>query len=247
MSTVKIIGRFNAFIPVPIFASFDILDVVGSRQSKSRINLKIGESDVSVCLGDYTEPTYDELPTIKSFNVEITRPASLQCEIGSREALLRSEECYFEGVLVEAVRRIVTAIKRKTKQALIDTRHPVHSFEFSYFEMDCEADKPFYSNDPEFRRMPRYALGRIAFDNLSAELDISLWTNIGTEVNSPVQIPTYDDLIFDALTFRDGLHYQMATLSAAIAIELMVNKIYTTVFVQEVRHHKASRQIQAAN
>ena len=233
MSTIRIIGRFFAFIPVPIIASFDILDVVGSSQFKSRIDLKIGQSDVSVLLGDYTDPTSDELPTIKSFEVQITRSASLQCKTGIRKALPRSEENYFEDVLIEAVGRVVTAIKRKTKQAFINTRHPVHSYEFSYFREDCEVNKPFYFNDPAIRKLPRYALGRVAFDSLSAELDTTLWTNLGPEINSPVRLPTYDELIFDALTFRDGLNYQMATLSAAIAIELMVSKIYTTFLHKE--------------
>ena len=225
MSTSRIIGRFLAIIPEPIIASFDILEVVDSRQSKGQISLNIGESDVSVWLGNYTEPSYDELPTVKGFNLEIKRYAFLQCKTGGVKTLPRSEENCFEDVLVETVQRIATAIKRKTKQAFINTRHPVDSYEFAYFVENSETDKPFYFNDPAVRKLPRYALARFAFDSLGTELDAAMWTNLGPETNSMALLSDYDELIFNAHTFRDGLNFQMAALSAAIAIELMVNKV----------------------
>ena len=233
----KVIGEFTASVPAPIVVAPIMLNLINQHRSP-RVNLRIGESDVLVQLEEQTEAIWDEqgyadgLPRIRSFKVWITRDVPLSSDSEGRVILPLEDEREFEEVLVEALKRVVSAIKARTGQSSIDTRHPVHSYGYRYFSDDHPVATRFPTGDG-FHRMPAYARGTIAFASLCRELDAGMWESLQTEVASPVEIPLCDELLHDAVTYRADMNYQMAALSAAISMELILAKICTVLLVHE--------------
>ena len=233
----KVIGEFTASVPAPIVVGPIMLNLMNQRRSPS-VNLRIGESDVLVHLDEQTEAIWDEqgyadaLPRIRSFKVWITRVVSLSSDSEGRVILSMEDEREFEEVLVEALKRVVSAIKVRTGQSSIDTRHPVHSYGYRYFSDDQPVATRFPIGEG-FHRMPAYARGTIAFASLFQELDTGMWESLQTEVASPVEIPLYDELLHDAVTYRTDMNYQMAALSATMSMELLLAKICATLLARE--------------
>ena len=235
----NVTGVFTAVIPEPIAVAPEVLNLLNQHRSPDPLTLDISESEVLVHLGEQTEPIYneygevDQLPMIKSFRVWIKRDISLQSDSTGQEALSIEDEREFERVLVEAAQRVVSAIKQRTRQSFIDTRHPIHSYSYKY-HMDDQTVDTVFSLRSGSHRMPQYTLGRISFSFLhSEELDETNWEAIQTEVRCPVELPLYDELIHDAETLRWDMRYQLAALSAAIAVELMLGEICSTLLQRE--------------
>lgn len=233
----RVTGEFTASVPAPIVVARSILELMDRHRSPG-IKLRIDESDVMVQLEEQTEPILDEhgyeeiLPRISGFKVCIVRDVPLSSDSEGRAILSLNDEREFEEVLVEAIRRVVSAIKLRTGQSSIDTRHPVHSYGYRYFSDDQPVATRFPVGEG-FHRMPAYARGAFAFANLFQELDAGLWESLQAEVASPLEIPLYDELLHDAVTFRTDMNYQMAALSAAISMELMLAEICTVLLVRE--------------
>ena len=246
ISVTKVTGKFTASVPAPIVVARSILEMVDRRRSP-RIKLRIDESDVMVNPEERTEPILDEQgfeevsPRISSFKACIARDVPLQSDSEGCAILSLNDERKFEAVLVEAIRRVVSAIKLRTGQSSIDTRHPVHSYGYRYFSDDQPVGTLFPVREG-FYPMPQYALGTISFDAPCKELDTGMWEGLQTEVASPVEIPLYDEFLHDAVTFRAEMNYQMAALSAAISMELMLAKIYTALLVRECNLRKSQIQ-----
>ena len=235
---VKVVGEFKAIVPVPIMATHDIINSLKSRSSlPGPLTFSIKDSEVQVSLGEQTEPTFDEqgeeeLPRIKSFHVRITRPVAVQSDAAEREALTKDDEQAFEDILVESIKRLASAIKRRTEQSSIDTRHPVHGYRYTYYRANGAVLRAESPPEPG-SRIPRYALGRLAgfltpFKS-PGELDTAMWTDMQGDVQSSVELPLYDELIYDAETLQAAMEYQMAALSAATGIELMLHEICSTL------------------
>ena len=238
-TVTKVIGEFTAVVPEPIATAPGILNLLNQHRAPDPLKLSFSESEVLVYLGEQTDPIFnehgevDQLPMIKSFIVWITRDVSLQSDSIGRETLSIDDERDFEGILVEAVKRVVSAIKQRTRQSFIDTRHPIHSYSYKYHMADQTVDTVFPLRSGS-HRMPQYTLGRISFGFLhSEELDETKWKAIQTGVSSPVELPLYDELIHDAETLRFDMRYQLAALSAAIAVELMLGEICSTLLRRE--------------
>ena len=234
-TVTKVIGEFTAVVPAPIVTAPGILNLLNQYRSPNPLTLDISESEVLIRLGEQTEPIFneygevDELPRISSFRVWINRDVSLQSDSTGQESLSIEDEREFEKILVEAVKRVVSAIKQRTRQSFIDTRHPIHSYSYKYHMADQTVGTVFPLRSGS-HRMPQYTLGRISFSFLhSEELDETKWKAIQTEVRSPVELPLYDELIHDAETLRFDMRYQLSALSAAIAVELMLGEICSTL------------------
>ena len=233
----KVIGEFTTSVPAPIVVDKGILNQMGRHRSPS-VNLQIDESDIVVQLEEQTETILDEhgnadvLPRISGLKVWITRNVPLSSDSEGCAILSLNDEREFEEVLVEAIRRVVSAIKLRTRQSSIDTRHPVHSYGYRYFSDDQPVGTLFPVREG-FHQMPEYALGTISLDDPCQELDTGMWEGLRTEVASPVKIPLYDEFLHDAVTFRADMNYQMAALSAAISMELMLAEICTVLLVRE--------------
>lgn len=233
----KVIGEFTATVPGPIVVAPVMLNLMNQHRSPS-VKLHIRGADVLVQPEEQTEAIWDEqgfadsLPRISAFKVWITRDVSLNSDLDGRIILSQEDEREFEDVLVEALQRIMSAIKSKTGQSSIDTRHPVHSYGYSYSSDDQPVATQFPVGEG-FHRMPAYARGTIAFPSLSRELDAEMWESLQTEVASPVEIPLYDELLHDAVSYKADMNYQMAALSAATSMELLLAKICAALLARD--------------
>ena len=232
MTTVT--GEFIAVVPGPIAVAPEVLNLLNQLRSPDPLTLDISESEVLVHMGEQTEPIYneygevDQLPMIKSFRVWIKRDISLQSDSTGGETLSIEDEREFERILVEAVQRVVSAIKQRARQSFIDTRHPIHSYSYKY-DMADQAVATVFPLRSGSHIMPQYSLGMISFGPFGEELDETMWRGMQTAVNCRVELPLYDELIHDAETLRWDMRYQLAALSAAIAVELMLSEICSTL------------------
>lgn len=235
---VKVIGKFDAIIPKPIVAAPDIINALnghGSQPGPLMLSIRdtLGrDTRVLVSPAGLTEPAlpeHGELPMIESFYVCITREVAVQSDSTGKEILSRDDEEKSEEILIEAVKRVVSAIKKRTEQASIDTRRPVGGYRCSYDRKDGTELKAEFPTEPESYRMPRYALASLpgVFTRIrpQKELDKAMWADLQGEVHSPVALPLHEELIHDAEVLQKAMRCEQATLCAAIAVELMLNRI----------------------
>ena len=229
---VKVVGEFTAIVPVPITAAVDIINSLNGHGSlPGSLTLNIQNSRVQIFLKDQTATNleFEEYPMIKSLLVLITRHVAVQSDTAGRATLSRDDEAKCEEILVEAVRRVVTVIKRRTKQSSIDTRHPVDSYSYKYHRDDGVVVNTEFPLRPGSYRKPKYALGSLRGIltpfKPPRKLDTAMWTAMRDEVQAKVELPLYDELIYDAETLQRAMRYEQAALSAAIAVEVMLPKI----------------------
>ena len=130
----------------------------------------------------------------------------MDSDSNGREIVSMSDERKFEQTLVEAIRRVVSAIKKRTGQPSIDTRHPVHSYSYKYHRAD-ETVGTMLILQEGMHRIPEYALGAFSFDEPCGELDENMWEAIRTDIASLVEIPLYDEFLHDAVILRSGMQY----------------------------------------
>ncbi len=232
----KVIGEFTANLPVPILTGPGILNLMNKHSSLS-VNMHIDGSDVRVQLEGQTEPICNEwgdvdlLPRVKSFKVWITRDLPLGTDSEGNKRLSFSDERGFEQVLVKSVKRVVSIIKLKARQSSINTRHPVHSYDYKYHWADQSVGTMFSLHEGA-HGLPIYMLDTFSFDVFSHELnelDEGMWEEVQTKVASSVEIPIFDELLHDAIVFRAAMNYRMAALSAAVSIEVLLSRIYETL------------------
>ena len=229
----KLTGEFTATVPSPIVTAPDILNLMDGHRSPS-LTLRINKSEILVQIEEQTDAIFDEygdvieLPQIKSFKVWITRDVSLDSDSEGCEIVSTNDERRFEDMLVEAIGRVVSAIKKRTGQPSIDTRHPVHSYSYKYHRADETVNTMFPLQEGN-HKIPEDAWGVIFFDNPCGELDENTWETIQTDIASPVEIPLYDEFLYDAVILKSGMQYQFAMLSAAIALELLLWEICSSL------------------
>ena len=240
----KVIGEFTATVPKPVTAGTNIINALnGHNRSPDARTLNINGAQVLVRLGGLTEPDLEsgEYPRVKSFRVHITRDVALQSDEG-QEALTRNDEQEFEKILIKAVRIIVSAIKKETEQWFIDTRRPVQGYRCSYRANDGTVIKDEFPREPESYKMPSYALHSLAgvFTPFMpiGELDMAMWADLQGEVNAPIDLPLYDELIYDAAVLQAAKNYEMAALSAAIAIEVMLRRVCLALWRRQGKRKK---------
>ncbi|MYA61261.1 MAG: hypothetical protein F4X94_01610 [Dehalococcoidia bacterium] len=198
----KLTGEFTATLPSPIVTAPDILNLMNQHRAPS-LTLCIDKSEILVLIEEQTDAIFDEygdvieLPQIKSFKVWLTRDVCLDSDSEGCGIVSTNDERRFEDMLVEAMGRVVSAIKKRTGQPSIDTRHPVHSYSYKYHRADETVNTMFLLQEGN-HRMPEYAWRAISFDSLCGELDENMWEAIQTDVASPVEIPLYDEFLHHA-------------------------------------------------
>jgi len=165
---------------------------------------------------------------VKSFYVCITREVDVQSDSAGKETLSRSDEEEFERILIEAVKRVVSAIKRMTEQPSIDTRRPVHGYRYSYRKDDGTVIKESPLK-PGTYAMPNYSpyglAGIYTPFKPPEELDAAMWADTQGDVHDEVDVPLHRELIYDAVTLQVAMKFEMAALCAAVAAEIMLYKL----------------------
>ena len=232
---IEVTGQFNAIVPVPISVSTDIINSLNRHGSPpGQLAFSISASKVEVSLGDQTEPAFPEdgeMPQIKSFLVRITRHVAVQTDAAELETLSRDDEAKFEEIFIKAVKRVVSAIKKRTEQSSIDTRRPVRAYCYKYHRDDGAVVNTEFPLGPESSRTPGYVVdglpGMRTHIKCSKELNKAMWDDLKGEVNASDKLPLHDELIYDAKALQGSMRYEQAALSAAIAVELMLGEIFS--------------------
>ena len=217
----KVIGQFDVTLPVAISVGTELLNA-----TPNPCTFQIQDSEISISPLEYTEAVYYEehdeweLPRLTEIRVWITRPTPVQTDDQGCHRLSGDSEADFERELVEATRRVVSAVKQRIGQWDVDTRHPVYSYSYRYFYADISVstDWPLASRS---KAMPEYAKGMITFQT-HGEVTGEVWQQVIDDTKSPVNLPFYDELLYDAMTLRMSMRYDAAVLYAAIAVELML-------------------------
>ena len=161
-----------------------------------------------------------ELPKLIGLSVQITKSSTVEEDNQGRKIFSTEEERAFEYILIKATRQFVSAVKLQIGQWDLDIRHPVRWYNYKYIQDDLPdgASRPVSEGSG---RMPESALRTISFETYG-EVTAETWRTVGSEVRRPIQTPPYDELLYDATTFRRSYRYDTAALFAAIAIELML-------------------------
>jgi len=231
---VKINGQFDVSLSIPIDVTQDF-----SVSSNEPCRFNIQETMITILplkMTDaipYPDGEYDP-PQLTELRVWINRDIDLELEQEEYLSLPRNEEQVFEKTLVEACERFISIVKNKTNQWDLDTRHPVHAYNYEYW-LDDNRLKTATSLEPGAKRLPEYAHGRIVFrsGDFQDELSQEMWHETVTEIQSPVPFHLYNELLYDAKTFRSHLRYDASVLYAAIASELMLEEACTTLLKAE--------------
>jgi len=226
----KISGQFDASLSIPIDVTPNF-----SASSNEPCRFNIQEDTVTILpltitdVIPYPDGEY-EPPTLTEIRVWISRDIDL--EHGQEEYLTLppDEEQKFEKVLVEASEHFVSIVKHKTNQWDLDTRHPVHAYNYEYW-LDDKRLKTASSLEPSAKRLPEYAHGRIVFrsGDFQSELSQEMWHEVVTETQCPAPFHLYEELLYDAKTFRSHMRYDASVLYAAIASELMLEEACITL------------------
>lgn len=221
----KIRGQFDVSLSVPV----DVAPGV-TTSSLEPCHFQIGEDMVTILplnisrVISYPEGDY-EPPKLTEIRVWIIRGVDLGEEQEENLTLSPDEERRFEKVLVEASKRFVTAIKHKTNQWDLDTRHPVHAYNYQYWLDDVQLGTA-WPQEPGTKRLPEYAHGTIVFrrGDFQDELSQEKWQEVVTEISRPSSVALYDELLYDSKTFRSHMRYDASALYAAIASELILER-----------------------
>lgn len=166
----------------------------------------------------------DELepPTLAGIEVRVTRTAGVTRDNQGNRRLEADEEREFERIIIEATRRFVTAVKRKTRQWSLNTRYPIHSYDCTYLDTRLPPEKQFLL--PRITGcLPQYWLESMTYDT-AREFSGNDWAQVAIDVQHPVWLPLHEELIFEAESFRAQMRWDSTVLSAGIAIELMLKR-----------------------
>jgi len=221
----KIRGQFDVSLSVPIdvapgvtTSELELCHFQIEEDMVTILPLKI-TSVISYPNGDYEPPKLTEI------RVGIIREIDLGEEQEESLTLSHVEEHRFEKALVDASKRFVTIIKHKTNQWDLDTRHPIHAYNFEYWLDDMRL-VTVWPQEPGAKRLPEYAHGRIIFrlGDFQGELSQEMWQEVVTEISRPASVALHDELLYDAKTFRSHMRYDASALYAAIASELILER-----------------------
>lgn len=221
----EVLGKFDVTLPVPIDVApgFPGPDVPPCQ-------FWIGAVRVSALPLDTPSVNHystgdDEPPKLVELRVWITREVILD-RAGREDLVLPAkEEDSFEELLIEATRRFITMVRDKTNQWELDTRHPVYSCSYSY----SVGGKPLATTWPMKRgnkRRPGYVgIVSIRPSDFYGELTGDIWQEVTAEIRGFVSAAPHNELIADAKVLRGYLRYDASALYAAIASELMLQRI----------------------
>lgn len=217
----EVVGHFEVTLPVAVSVAPELktaaLDPCEFTVDGSRASILPHEFTEAVHYEDIDEW---ELPKLVGLRVWITRSSNLEEDDQGRKVLSRDEEQAFEGILIEAVKRFVSVVKHQIGQWDLDTRHPVHSYNYRYLHADSSVNTSWPLSEGS-KRMPEYALGMISFETYG-EVTAEVWKSVNENVVTPMHAPPYEELLHDATTFRGSMRYDTAALFAGMAIELML-------------------------
>lgn len=146
----------------------------------------------------------------------------------NKVSLSDQEKSEFERVLIKAIRQFIGVVMRKTNQWDIDIKHPVNSYSPSYSIDDIPITVTFPLKKGH-QRMPEYAHGRFSISASDRYSDITEddWEEITRDLKSGVTLLPYEEILYDAKTFRSIMRYDVAALLAGIAIELVLENVCT--------------------
>jgi hypothetical protein len=227
---VKIKGQFDVSLSIPIDVTPNL-----STFSTEPCSLVIHGSTVTILplkitdVVSYPDGEFNP-PELTEIRVWINRDVNL--DLGQEESLIltRDEEKVFEEILIEACDRFISIIRRKTNQWDLDTKHPIHAYSYEYW-LDDKRLTTSFALEPGSKRIPEYAHGRILLrtGDFQEELSQEIWNEAATEIQGPVPFFLYEELLYDAKTFRSHLRYDSSVLCAAIASELMLEEACTAL------------------
>ena len=218
----EVCGQFNVTLTTPIAVSPDT-----RQEALNPCKLDIEDSEVALGtlkispMIDYGDGAFggSELTDIR---VWISREVELSAVSQTAQQIPREEQTKFEQILIAVTRRFVTAVKQSIGQWDLDTRHPVYSYTYKYLLADTSLDtsRPLSSGS---RAMPEYAKGTITLETHKS-LTTAVWRKVEQNVKAPVELPFYEELLYDARTFRDHMQYDTAILFAAVATEVVLKE-----------------------
>jgi len=221
----EIQGQFDVSLSIPIAVAPNF-----SGPHLPPCQFQIDKDRVTISPLNVIEVTYYpdddyESPKLTELRVWISREIDLGVEQKESLTLSPDEERGFEIVLVEATRRFVTIIKHKTNQWDLDIRHPIYAYNYAYSKGDMQLGT-VWPLEQGTKRMPEYALGTIISHtrDFKKELTQDIWQEVAAEVSRPTLVSLYDELLYDAKTFRSHMRYDASALYAAIASELMLEQ-----------------------
>jgi hypothetical protein len=224
MATIQ--GQFDVSLSIPIDVAPDFptsgLAPCCFQIEGDRITI-LPLSMTSVTL--YSDGDY-EPPKLTEIRVWISREIDLGREWEESLTLSTDDERRFEAVLVEATRHFVTIIKRKTNQWDLDTRHPVCAYNYAFSRADVRLGTA-WPMEQGTKRLPEYASGIIMLHShdFQNELTQDIWQEVIADVSRSTSVSLHDELLDDAKTFRSRMRYDATALYAAIASELMLERV----------------------
>lgn len=219
---VKVRGQFDVTLTTSITVYPDV-----KLEELSTCEFSIDDNQVAVRalrftdLVDYGDGSFD-FPKLTDIRVWITRNLNLMADKQNLPLLSREDEDNFERVLIDATRRLMTALKQKIGQWNLDTRHPVYAYTYKYFVADRSLSTTWILPSGQ-RKMPEYSGGVISLET-HGELTDTIWDEITQLVKSPVNLPAYDEFLHDARTFRSNMQYDTAILFSAVAAEVILEE-----------------------
>ena len=142
----KVEGSFDVTLPVPITA----LGLPILNRNVTACAFEIDNAKVELSPGRFTgvwiDPETDEQepPSLGGIEVRITRAAGVTRDEQGNRRLETDEEREFERIIIEATRRFVTAVKRKTRQWSLNTRYPIHSYDCTFLDTQLPRECSFF-------------------------------------------------------------------------------------------------------
>jgi len=228
----KVEGSFDVTLPVPISS----LGLTILNRNVTALEFEIDNANVELSPGRFTniwvDPETDEPvpPHLGGIKVRITRAAGVTRDEHGNRRLDTNEEHEFERILIEATRRFVTAVKRKTRQWSLNTRYPIYSYACAYLDTQLSPGVQFLP-PRETGRLPQYWFESMTYDT-PRELSGRDWSQVAIDVQQPVDFPFYQELILDAESFRAQMRWDSTIMSAAIGIELILRLTYSALLAR---------------
>ena len=131
---MKIIGQFDVVLTVPIAVypgvKLENLDPLHFAIEDSEVTI----SPLNVEVADIGDGEVEGW--LKELRIWIAREAQLKEDHQVSQNLAALEERKFEDILIKATRRFVRAVKLRIEQWNLDTRHPIDSYVYKYFNAD---------------------------------------------------------------------------------------------------------------
>lgn len=239
----RVTGIFDADLSVPIDVSPKLpkeqLITEPFKIEDADVHLETIELEEAFLIPEDVGGGY-EPARLKTIRATMVREARVMTVSNGMSQLHREEEEVFERILVEAVERLTIAVALSTQQWHLDSRHPVHTYADRYFvDKEVPLNTQFPLRDGS-KRLPRTIWPRMSWDEVYSEVSHDLWTSITQNIHNPTEIPPHDEFLYGARQLRRGLHYEAASLFAAVAVETLVDSACREVLGK--KHGLTARQ-----